>query len=512
MGLAGYAGVVLTPPTLAAPNIITTLAIADCVHFCVTMFAAMREGKPRAEAASYALRKNFAPIFLTSVTTAIGFMSLNFTDSPPLRQLGMITAVGVMLAWLYSMLLLPALMCLAPLSVPAGRKSPLDGFMARLAELIVRRRNAVFAVVATVSLGLSACLFLNETNDLFAEFYDKELEFRRDADFIRDNMSMSYPIEYSLKAAGPNGVSDPAYLRKVEAFASWLRSQPNVVYAGPITDVFKRLNRDLHGGDPAWYRLPEDRELAAQYLLLYEMSLPFGQDLNNVINVDKSSSRLSVFLTDSTTRDIREFAELSERWLHENAPEMSTHATSMPVMFAYISERNFNSMFAQIPWALGLMVLLLVIALRSVKFGLMAVVPLVIPTAIAFGIWGLMDGWVNFTMAVVIGAVTGIVDDDAVHLLNEYLRGRREYGMSPEDAIRHTLRTVGSALTVMTVVLICGILVLTQSAFLPNSGSSTLMALAIGAALVFDLLLLPCLILMVDHDPAPARNLASEPG
>jgi predicted RND superfamily exporter protein len=155
------------------------------------------------------------------------------------------------------------------------------------------------------------------------------------------------------------------------------------------------------------------------------------------------------------------------------------------------------------------MVLLLMVALRSFKFGLVAVVPLVIPTAIAFGIWGIFDGWVNFTMAVVIGAVTGIVDDDAVHLLNEYLRGRREYKLDPEDAIRHTLRTVGSALAVMTVVLICGILVMTQSAFLPNSGSSTLMALAIGAALVFDLLLLPCLILMLDRDPQPATAPAT---
>ena len=504
MGVAGHMGVVLTPPSITAPNIITTLAIADCVHYCVALFGAMRDGRDRRAAAAYALKKNFTPIFLTSITTAVGFMSLNFTDSPPLRELGWITAIGVMLAWLYSMLLLPALMCLLPLAVPANRKSMLENFMAGLAEFILRRRRLVLASVATVSVGLSACILLNETNDLFSEFYDESIEFRRDSDFILKNLSVSYPMEFSLKASGSNGISDPAYLREVEAFATWLRAQPNVAYVGAVTEIFKRLNKSMHGDDPTWYRLPDDAELAAQYLLLYEMSLPFGQDLNNVINIDKSSSRLSVFLGHATTRDIREFAERAEHWLRHNAPAMATHATSMPVMFAYISDRNFKSMFAQIPWALALIILLLIVALRSVKFGLLATVPMVFPTAIAFGIWGLMDGWVNFTMAVVIGAVTGIVDDDAVHLLNEYLRGRRDYRLSPEDAIRHTLRTVGSALTVMTAALVCGILVLTQSAFLPNSGSATLMALAISAALIFDLLLLPCLLLLMDREPAAA--------
>lgn len=507
LGLAGYLNILLTPPSMTSPQIITTLAVANSVHLCMTMFAFMHEGHSKLEALTKSVAKNFAPTFLTSVTTVVGFLSINFTDSPPLRDLGNITAIGVMMAWFLSMFLLPALMALLPVVIPPKERShPLDRGMTWLGESVLTYRKPILWSVALGAIVLSACAFLNETNDEFVHYFDTRIKYRNDADFVVENLTGIYSMEFSLKSGRTGGVSDPEYLKQVEAFADWWKAgvyADKVLYVGSIVQVFTRLNKNMHGDDPAWHRLPEDTQLAAQYLLLYEMSLPFGLDLNNQLNVDKSASKMTVVFGHLKSRETREIAAAAKQWLHDHAPGLETEAVSPAVMFAHIADRNIKAMFAQMPLSLAAIVLLLLPTLRSWRFGLLCIVPLMFPVSIAFGIWGLIDGEINFTMAVVIGVVIGIIDDDTVHFMNEYLRGRRVYGLLPVDAIRHTFRTVGSALTVTTAVLVLGFLILAQSAFLPNSGMAQITAIAIAVALVFDLLLLPPLILLVDRAKEP---------
>ena len=156
-------------------------------------------------------------------------------------------------------------------------------------------------------------------------------------------------------------------------------------------------------------------------------------------------------------------------------------------------------MFVGMPIAIIGISLILIFTLRSLKIGSLSLIPNLLPIGIAFGIWGMIDGEINFTMAMVMGMVLGIVVDDTIHFLSKYLRGRREKGYNVEEAVRYSLRTVGSAITVTSFILIAGFLLLSTSSFLPNSGNSQLTALAIGAALVADFLLLPALLLHLDR-------------
>ena len=269
---------------------IMTLAVADSIHLLVTMLQEMRNGRDKREAIVESLRINLQPVFLTSLTTSIGFLSMNFSDSPPFRHMGNITAVGVGIAFVLSVVFLPAVMSVLP--VRARQRASGGRFgMERLAEAVVGRRRVLLFGAIPVILGLALCIPLNELNDRFLDLFHERIEFRAHSDFAMDNLGGMYQTEHSVGSDSANGISEPAYMDELEAFADWYRAQPEVTHVNVISDTMKRLNKSMHGDDPEWYRLPDNRQLAAQYLLLYELSLPYGLDLNNQINLDKSATR-----------------------------------------------------------------------------------------------------------------------------------------------------------------------------------------------------------------------------
>ncbi|MEM6639764.1 MAG: MMPL family transporter [Pseudomonadota bacterium] len=497
MGTAGYLGIFLSSPVASAPTVITTLAVADSVHIIVSMFAAMRAGMSKNDAIVDALRINLQPVFLTSVTTAIGFLVMNFSDSPPFHDLGNVTAVGIMAGFVLSISLLPVLLSLLPCRTGNTRQQG-QKRLAGFADWVIDRRGPLMLVGIVVSVGILALIARNELNDNFVQYFSEELEFRRDTDYTNQNLTGTILVNYSLPAGRDGGVSDPAYLRQVDAFANWLREQEHVMHVNTVTDIFKRLNKNLHGDDEAYYRLPDDSALAAQYLFLYELSLPQGLDLTNQINLDKSASRLVATVETITSMEQRALVERSERWLEENAPSLATKGVGVAVMFSYISERNINSMISGSLLGLVLISGILILALRSVKVGLLSLVPNLLPIGLTFGIWGLFVGQVNMAASVVSGMVLGIVVDDTVHFLSKYLRARRERGLAAADAVRYAFSTVGMALVITTVILVAGFLVLAQSNFAINSTMAVLTAMAITLALIVDFLLLPPLLLKFD--------------
>ncbi|NOY62151.1 MAG: MMPL family transporter, partial [Gammaproteobacteria bacterium] len=236
MGLTGWLGIRLSPPTSAAPTIILTMAVADCVHILVNALHGMRGGLEKRQAIIESVRLNFQPIFITSVTTAIGFMSMNFSDAPPFRDLGNIVAMGVMLAFVLSVTLFPALLSVLPMKVGSART--LGGrWMACFGGFVVNYRRRLLWGMAVAAIVLIACIPRNELNDEFVKYFDESVDFRRATDFTTENLTGIYLIEYSLSGGEAGGVSDPQFLAKVEAFAQWYRQQPEVMHVSTITDT-----------------------------------------------------------------------------------------------------------------------------------------------------------------------------------------------------------------------------------------------------------------------------------
>ena len=190
--------------------------------------------------------------------------------------------------------------------------------------------------------------------------------------------------------------------------------------------------------------------------------------------------------------------DAAQQWMKDNAPGMQTNGASPSVMFAHIGQRNIRSMLTGTTLALVLISLILTFALRSLKIGLVSLIPNLAPAAMGFGLWGLLVGEVGLALSVVTGMTLGIVVDDTVHFLSKYLRARREQHLSSEDAVRYAFSTVGMALTVTTLVLIAGFMVLTQSPFKLNSDMGLMTAITIAFALAADFLFLPPLLMKVE--------------
>lgn len=498
MGMAGFFGIKLTPVAASAPTIILTLAIADSLHILISLKTFLRDGMDKSAAITEAIRVNFLPVTITSLTTIVGFLALNFSDSPPFWHLGNITAMGIFMAWILSLVLLPALMHIMPMRVPRS-VSHSEKMLTKLGEFVVGNPKKITLVLGIMCVILISFIPKIEFNDQWSEYFDKSVKFRQDTDQVVKNFGV-YPVEFSLPAREAGGISDPDYLKNLEKFTEFLRSQDLVKHVYSYTEIIKRLNKNLHGDDPSYFKIPQEPELSAQYLLFYEMSLPYGLDLNDRINIDKSATRVTATLGNTSTAQIKVFLNEAKTWIKDNLPDymQSTIPTSAQVMFTYIAERNVNNMIAGTIGAVVVISIILMISLMNWRLGLLSLIPNGLPILVTFGTWAILVGEVGFSVATVASISLGIIVDDTVHFLSKYVRARNEKGFTAAESVIYAYKNVGLAILVNTVILASGFLVLTTSTFKVNNDMGMLTTIAIGFALILDFLLLPALLVFFD--------------
>lgn len=512
MGFGGWTGVVLVTLSATAPIMIVTIAVADGMHVLITANAYMRRGVTRDEAIVKSLQLNAGPVFLTSFTTLIGFLSLNYSDTPPYRDLGNIAAAGVAGAWFLSMTLMPALIGILPARSPTVTAPTAPGeWTDVLTGFVCRHRRALGICTIVVLLTSLSAFPLLSINDHILGYFDKATEFRQTSDFTSENLSPPLKMEFSVGADQPGSIAEPGYLEALAGFTTWLRDRPDIGHVHTFSDVMRRLNMNLHGDNPASYRLPESRELAAQYLLLYEMSLPYGLDLNNLINTDKSATRVRASIYSETSTDIKRLKSEADEWLRDNGL-LDIGGSGPSVMFAFINEANSKNMLIATGVALLLICLTMMISLRSARLGIVSLIPNCLPVILAFGIWAVMSGRVTVSASVVVALVLGLIVDATVHIAAKYRNVRRRDGKLPEESIRYAFRTSLPAILASTVILGSGFIVLSFSHFLLNSTMGQLSALVIVCAIIVDIFLYPSMLLALEryYPIAKAKEKANE--
>ena len=501
VGFIGLSGIKLTAPSSVFPTMILTLAVADSIHILVTLLQKFRkEGYQKREAIIESMRLNFMPVFITSLTTVVGFLTLNFGEVPPFWHLGNITAFGMCMAFLYSTTTLPALMAIFPIW-RSSKKEVTDKkatFYNQLGQLIVRQPVRLTVISSCFILSMTFLALQNVFNDSFVDYFDETVKFRTDSDFINKNLTGIYNAEFSIGSGESGGINNPDYLEKLNAFEKWLHEQEEVIHVNSFAEVTRKINKSMHGDNESYYKVPTNRQEAAQYLLLYELSLPFGLDLNNQINVDKSETRLNVVLQNLGSKKMLEFTKRAENWLKKNTPDyMHAIGVSPTVMFAKLGFRQADGMIKGNIIALLLISLVLMIALKSFKMGAISLIPNLAPVIVGFGFWALYLGEINTGMVVVFGMTLGIIVDDTVHFMSKFLRARRELNYNAKDSVIYAFETVGRALVITTIVLVAGFTVLSTSPFALNSYMARITVVIISSALVIDFILLPSILVLL---------------
>lgn len=490
-GFAGWSGVVLTAGTAISPLAVMVLVSTSCVHIALAWIrAAEKGGHP--DPFRHALVANLAPVTVSHLTTAFGFLCLNFSPSPPLADMGNIVAFGLVFGHLAVFIVMPV--CLANRQTRgAGRLMVTGPQMRALAGwVIARKRLWLTAFPVAVLLAVFGVIRI-EYDDNVIRYFDHRYELRQDSEAIQDRLTGLESLQFSFRAPAGASVFDPDFLRRVDRFATWLESQPNIVAVSALTDIIKDLNQNISGGAPEAYAIADSQAANAQLLMFYELSLPVGMDLNVMMDVDRTQTLVTATVRADHSQTIRVAAQSAEDWLAENEPTLETRASGIAIAFARISERNNSQMLTGFLVVLVLVSATMMFTLRSIRFGVLSLVPNLIPAILAFGFWGIFLGDVNLGSTVVTTMTFGIVVDDTVHFLMHYLRCRRR-GMEVQPALEDTFSVVGSAICLTSVALVTGFVIMAASGFAINQHIGLLTSVVIIFALLSDLLLLPALL------------------
>ena len=497
-GSVGYIGNPLNQMVITIPILIITLALADCVHLFSIFFQQRAKGYSSKESMTRSLELNLQPLFLTTLTTCIGFLSFNVLDVPPLQDLGNYVSIGIAMAFIFTIFFAAPLFSFFEIKAPKSVNRQIN-LSRKIAKFSLKNSKTLLWSVPLASLLLICLIPLNVLDENPTQMYDEGFtSFSADTLWLDKMLGVTFPV--SFKANSNNGsVSEPEFLRKIDNFVKWLETQDEVNHVTSLAHTMKNLNRSMHGDDPEWEIIPESEELSSQYLFFYEMSLPMGLDLNSSISQDRASTKISANLDDMSGKEFLKFDKKVRAHLKENnLTEIISPAAGFRVVFSHISMVIVNSLLFGVFLGLLLITILLGLFFRSIPFGILSAFPNVLPIGAAFGIWALYDGQVGFMVAVGMGSTLGIIVDFTVHLLSKYDLARREMGQSPEEAVVFAFESVGFALIVMTIVISLGFLVLNLVNFMPLHDFARFSTMSFVMALIIDFLLFPNLLVRFD--------------
>ncbi len=503
MGIAGWLKFVLNPGSAAAPSIILTLAIADSIHIITGVKTGIQRGLNKSEAIIESLRLNLWPIFLTSATTVAGFLCMNASISPPLRDLGNITAIGLTTAFVFSVTLLPAILYVLPIGRNESNNVP-QKMISIVALFIIRHRRTLGIITVIISIGLASGITKVSLDDSFGKYLDNSYEFRRDTDYLSQHLSTFDTIEHLIPAGGAGEALNDEYISFLDKLENWYRSQPGVVYVFSIATLAKRINQAKHKDDPKFFVVPPTGNR-----LMFENMARSNPDLayQHYMDQSYSATRLSVILNNQSSSQLRDIASKANNWISDNAAQYFGPATSLSLLYAYVSEQNIKAMLISTGTAIIFISILLIFTLRSFRLGAISLIPNLMPTLIAIGMWGWFVGNLGLAGSVVTAMTLGIVVDNTIHFITTYLRARRKNASTNKEAIRYAFENTGKALASTSLVLVAGFSMLSFSGFKINATLGILTAITLVIALAITFIILPSILLMLSkHGPGKPNS------
>lgn len=493
LGIAGWAGISLSAPSISAPIIMFTVIVASSIHILTYVKRRQTEGVLPYQAVIDAYLHNATPIVLSHITTIIGFLSMNASDSPPFRDLGNMVVFGVVFSLLLIFSVLPFFLAKIRFSNKGSVVTSFGSISNSVAEFVISNRVIIMALMVPIALAVAVLSVKSELNDSLIQYFDESVTFRQHAETVDKQFSGVYNIDYSIESQIDNGVFNHSFLLFVDQFESWLLDHPEVVAVDSPIHRIKDLNRLMHSDDDKYYRIPESTFAAAQNFLLYEMSLPFGRDTSHYVSLDKASIKLTIRLKNMSSQEVIKIEEQVNVWLSQHTPEaLKVDYSSPAVIFSHIGSSSTVSLLQGATLALIIISLSLVLVFRSLTTGLVSLLPNILPIAAAFGVWHLLSGQVSMGLAGVAAMAIGIVVDDTVHFLFQYMKSLK-IGLTPADSVRRTFNKTMPAILLSSLLLIIGFMLLASSSFEKNADLGVLTSITIFLALIFDMFLLPAI-------------------
>ncbi len=502
-GVMALAGFPITLVSQILPSFLLIVGIGDTVHILTIFYRNFDRCGDKRQAIIDAAGFAGLPVLMTSVTTACGLFSFVWADVAAIAELGYIAPIGVLFAFLYTIVLLPILIALFPVkhkkNLKESSKKPLiDRIFTWIARITVRRP----AIVAG-SFGLILVLsFYNALSVRFSHnistWFPEDSPIRVATNVLDSVNGGSVMLEALIDTGKENGVQDPLFLKRLdEAVSSTTDLVVSGVKAGKVwalPDVIKEIHRALHEDQQSEYRVPDRENLIAQELLLFEAS--GSDDLKDFTDSSYQTGRLSILAPFADAVLYAEYVEKLQNYLTEQFPDATITLTGKIKLFVQIIANALSTMAKSYSFALVIITLLMIILIGRIRIGLMSMVANITPIICIIGIMGILSIPLDLSTMLIGSLVLGIVVDDTIHFLHHFRRAFAE-SHDVEQAVRETLLTTGRALFITTVVLCGGFFIYTIAYLANNVRYGIICGCAVILALVADFFLVPALLAIV---------------
>lgn len=516
-GLMGIFGIIFNSLLAAIPGVLLAICIADAVHVLNSYFYYRTHGHKSKKSLLYSLTKNAGPTILTSISTAISFFSITHTDLAPIRDLGILSGCGTILAWVFTYLLLGASISLLS---PFLDKYPVKSFhfddlfnkskkhremsenekravSIEKAKSIFKYRWAIFLAFSVLSLASLFIAFQNEVNSDPMKYFHKSVPIRKAYDFTSTKLDGLRGIELVVDSGKAEGIKDPAFLKRLDQYMNKLVQDSNITRVRSVREIIKKMNQMLHGGDPTQYRIPDSSQAVGQLLFLYTMSLPQGMDLNNQYTLDNRRLRIKVTwdLTTSKESEIKtkEILAIAKNY------NLNVDTGGNAPIYLSMNSKVVKTFFSSMAMALVLVSLLLFIVYKDLFISLLAMLPNLVPLIFGGALMQLLGKPIDIGTSIVSTVCLGIAVDDTIHFISSYKQYRKQ-GMDPLHAVAETFLITGNALVVTTLLLVVGFGSFAFADFVPNRNFGILCSMILALALITDLIFLPALLLIADRN------------
>lgn len=488
--------------TANIPVFVVAIAVADCVHIYFVWLMLRKEGVDNIDAVTQTLSKNIVPIFLTSLTTSVGFASLIISDIVPILTLGLAAASAAVIAFLLSITLMPTFLLFFRNEVQIkiydkNNNIKIDKIYDRYVLFIVNNYKKILISTLIIFIIMSLGLFQVKIDSNTIKYFDKDIEVRKSTYFIMNNITGPMPYEIIVDSKIKDGIKNPEFLNKVQEFYNDFNTQfKDVRHITSLLDTVKRFNQVMHENNSSYYKVPNSKELVAQYLLLYAFSLPKGMELNDKMDIKERFLRITAHVNLLNTSQDLKIINWIKKWWKDT--KYSVEVNGRTNMFAQMQKDVSDTLIYSIAIALSVVSIIMLIIFKNIKLLYIFILPNILPIVLVVGVMGWIGITIDIGVAISAAIVLGVAVDDSIHFFSKYFYAKNTLNLKIEDRFIYVLKYAGTAILFTTIILVISFLLFLGSDFTPNYNFGIITAIALTIALIADLLLLPSLLMLME--------------
>ena len=494
LGFMTAAGITINIISYIIPTLLMVVGISDSVHFLVKYYKTLHLLGDKREALTQSLQKIGTAIFLTSITTAIGFGALSMVNIEIVKEFGIFTAMGVFFAFIITVLFIPSTLMLLGKTPKTKLEAYSRGYRVKIVKKLItivrgHPKKIIFTGITITIIGFFGALQINPHSKLLDDLRPGNT-LLEDMRLAEDRMGSVLPVEIIITVDENENfqdIQDVAVISFTDELASYISKIPEIGKVVSVSDYLKAINQAMNDGDKSFYQVPLSREIISQYMLLYD------SEFNSLINSDLTKLRIASQIKDIDSRRSAEIEKELNTYIASVIPEGIT-AEVTGTAFLALRTNNYlvKNLLGSFLVALIIITFLMIVLFRSVKMAFISILPNIIPMMVMAAVLGFLQIPLRPATAMTFAVAFGIAVDDTLHYLIRYrMELSKQHYRQANDS---TMLGTGIAMMSTTAILSAGFLVLILSQFTPTVEFGMLSVITIVTALIGDLTFLPALL------------------